>query len=100
VAVDHAGHIVGFLLAELDKMERLHHDNQALQLPYGGVTKSWRKQGVFHKLLETVMSLQVPLTATVRRSNRCGMAARLMKVGFTKISSIDQQDQFLWQPCR
>jgi hypothetical protein len=52
VAVDHAGRIVGFLLAELDKMERFHYDNQALHLPYGGVTKSLRQQGAFHKLIE------------------------------------------------
>jgi len=100
VAVDPPGGVVGFLLAEPDKMELLHHDNHALRLPYGGVTKSWRKRGVFHKLIETVMSRQVPLTATVNRSNRCGMAARLTKIGFTKIGSTGQDDQFRWQPRR
>jgi hypothetical protein len=99
VAVDHAGRIVAFLLAEPDKMERFHHDNQALHLPYGGVTKSLRKQGAFHKLIEKVMSRQVPLTATVKCANQCGMAARLMKIGFTKINSNAQEDQFRWQPC-
>ena len=98
VAVDHAGRIIGFLLAEADKIERFHHDNKALHLPYGGVTKSLRKQGAFHKLVEKVMSRQVPLTATVKRANPCGMAARLIKIGFTKISGNDQEDQFRWQP--
>ncbi len=46
VAVDHAGRVVGFLLGEPDKKERLHHDNQALHLPYSGVTKTWRTQGL------------------------------------------------------
>jgi ribosomal protein S18 acetylase RimI-like enzyme len=100
VAVDPADRVVGFLLAEPDKKERLHHDNQALHLPYAGVTKSGRRQGVFHKLLEEVMSRQVVLTATVKCANRCGMAARLMKIGFTKISSNGQDDQFWWQPGR
>jgi hypothetical protein len=99
VAVDHASRIVGFLLAEPDKMERFYHDNQALHLPYGGVTKSLRKRGAFQKLIEMVMSRQVPLTATVKRANQCGMAVRLMKIGFTKISSNAQEDQFRWQPC-
>jgi len=48
VTIDHAGRVVGFLLEERDKMERLHHDNHALRLQYGEVTKSWRKQKVFH----------------------------------------------------
>jgi len=100
VAVDHAGRVVGFLLGEPDKKERLHHDNQALHLPYSGVTKTWRMQGVFHKLMEQVMSRKVALTATVKRSNRGGMAARLMKIGFAKISSNGQDDQFRWQPGR
>lgn len=99
VAVDRAGRVVGFLLAEPDNMERFHHDNQALHLPYGGVFKSMRKQGVFHKLVEKAMSRQVPLTATVKRANRCGMGARLMKIGFTKISCNNQEDQFRLQPC-
>ncbi len=41
VAVDHAGRVVGFLLAEPDKME----SSQALHLPCAGVTKRFRKQG-------------------------------------------------------
>jgi hypothetical protein len=98
VAVDHACRVVGFLFAEPDKMERFHHDNQAFHLPYGGVTKSARKQGVFRKLVEKAMSRQVPLTATVKRINQCGMANHLMKIGFTKISCNDQEDQFRWQP--
>jgi len=98
VAVDHAGGVVGFLLAEPDQKERLHHDHQALHLPYSGVTKTWRKQRVFHKLMEQVMRRKVALTATVRRSNRCGMAARLTKLCFTKISRDGQDDQFRWQP--
>jgi hypothetical protein len=40
VGVDSAGRIVGFLLAEPDEMERFHHDNRALHLPYGGVAKA------------------------------------------------------------
>jgi hypothetical protein len=99
VAVDNAGRIVGFLLAEPDEMERFHHNDQALHLPYGGVAKSMRKQGAFCRLIEMVMSYQVPLTATVKRTNQCGMGARLMKIGFTKITCNDQEEQFRWQPC-
>jgi hypothetical protein len=99
VAVDHAGRVVGFVLTEPDMMERFHRDNQALHLPYGGVTKSMRQQGAFHRLVEKAMSRQVPLTATVKRANRCGMAVHLLKIGFTKTSRNDQEDQFRWQPC-
>ena len=67
---------------------------------YGGVAKSMRKQGAFCRLIEMVMSCQVPLTATVKHTNQCGMGARLMKIGFTRITCNDREEQFRWQPCR
>jgi hypothetical protein len=71
-----------------------------LHLPYGGVTKSQRERGAFQKLIEKVMSRQMPLTATVKHENQCGMAARLTKIGFTKTSSRAQEERYRWDPCR
>jgi hypothetical protein len=34
--------VVGFLLIEPDEMERFQRDNQALHLPYAGVTRNQR----------------------------------------------------------
>ena len=82
-----------------DELERFHHDNRALHLPYGGVAKSRRKQGAFCRLIEMVMSSQVPLTATVKHTNQCRTGARLMKIGFARITCNDREEQFRWQPC-
>jgi hypothetical protein len=98
VAANRTNRIVGFLLVEPEEMERFLHDNQALHLPYGGVTKTWRNQGTFQNLIEMVMSRHAPLTATVKRENRCKMAPRLIKIGFTKVSCNAQEDKFRWQP--
>ena len=45
VAVDPSGRVVGFVLAEPDKMPRLHHGNHALHLPCRGVTKDLAQAG-------------------------------------------------------
>lgn len=100
VAIDDDGRVVAFLLVEPDKMERFHRDNQALHLPYAGVTKSRRKQGIFRALLQQVRNRKVPLTATVKAANRSGMAARLMQIGFQKWGDDSHlgEDNFKWQP--
>jgi hypothetical protein len=56
--IDDDGRVAAFLLVEPDKMERFHRDNRALHLPYAGVTKSQRKQGIFHALLQQVRNRQ------------------------------------------
>ena len=87
VALDNNGNVVGFLLIEPDKLERFHHDNQALHLRYGGVAKSQRRAGIFLALLQQAMDRRVLLTATVKAANQSGMAERLMFSGFQKLSA-------------
>jgi N-acetylglutamate synthase-like GNAT family acetyltransferase len=97
VAVDANGTIVGLALAKPDVLERFHHENEALSLRYIGVTGSRRQHGIFRSLMETLMAKEVPLTATVLHANRCGMADRLAKIGFTKSKSDAKEVQLRWE---
>jgi hypothetical protein len=71
-------------------MERFHHDNRALHLPYGSA-KSMRRLEPSIALWKGSMSCQVRLTATVKHTNQCGMGARLMKIGFARIACDDRE---------
>jgi hypothetical protein len=98
VALDNNGSVVGFLLIEPDELERFQHDNQALNLRYGGVAKSRRRAGIFRALLQQAMVRRVLLTATVKAANQSGMAERLVFSGFQKLSAESpNQDNFRWE---
>jgi hypothetical protein len=98
IAVQSHNRVVGFQLVEPDQLERFHHNNQALHLPYGGVSSSHRGQRIFSTLAGKIMAKGVQLTATVKRANKSDMASRLLKLGFTKVISTDDQDELRWQP--
>jgi len=98
IALSRDNQVVGFLLAEPDQQERFFHDNQALHLPYGGVSESYRGQHIFLTLVEKIMAKGVPLTGTVKRTNKSDMAGRLLKLGFTKVSFTDKEDNLRWHP--
>ena len=100
VAIDDDGRVIGFLLVEPDKRERAFYNNMALHLPYGGVTASWRQQGVFPALIRQVMNRTVPLTATVKAANLSKMASRLSHLGFQNAGpgSFPDETNFRWQP--
>jgi hypothetical protein len=100
LAIDGDQCVIGFLLVEANEMERFFHNNMALHLPYGGVTASWRKGGVFTALIRQVMSRMVPLTATVKAANGSNMATRLPRLGFQNVGagSFPEETNFRWQP--
>jgi hypothetical protein len=97
VAVDADGMIVGLALAKPDRLERFLHENEALYLRYVGVSGSRRRHGIFRELMEKLMAKKVPLTATVLHGNRCGMADRLSKIGFTKSKASAKEVELRWQ---
>src|SRR5947208_13683009 len=74
VATDEAGRIVGFLLAEPDQVRRHYAEHEILELRYGGVVKSQRRQGIFTKLFERVLARMVPMAATVSPASQSGAA--------------------------
>jgi hypothetical protein len=100
VAIDGDERVIGFLLVEPDKTERFFCDNMALHLPYGGVTASWRKQGVFPVLIRQVMNRMVPLTVAIKAANLSEMASRLSHLGFQNAGpgSFPDETNFRWQP--
>jgi GNAT superfamily N-acetyltransferase len=87
VAIDEAGRIVGFLLAEPDQVRRHYAEHEILELRHGGVVKSHRHQGIFTTLVERVLARMVPVTATVSPANQSGAARLLEKLGFRSVSS-------------
>ena len=98
VATDSRGVVAAFILVEPDEMERFHHDNQALHLRYAGVSESCRRQGIFRALVQRVMEQSVPLTATVKASNQCQMAARLTLIGFQTRRTTSDEQRVIWKP--
>ena len=96
VAVDADGTVVGFVLARPDRLERFHYENEALYLPYIGVTGTWRKYGIFGRLMEKLMAKGEPLTARVLHANHCGMADRLVEIGFTIVESDAKEIRLKW----
>ena len=99
VAVDSNGAVIGFILAKPDIYERFHKENDALTLPYVGVSKKWQKRGVFTALMDELTSRSVPLTAVVLHTNKSNMVANLEKSGFTKGDKVDPNQSYLrWDP--
>jgi hypothetical protein len=98
VAVDADGTVVGFVLANADRLERFFHKNQALSLRYIGVSKNWRQQGIFAGLVEKSMGKGVPLTASVLNTNQSAMADRLLKLGYEKVESDAKETRLRWTP--
>ena len=98
VAINGAGRIVGFLLAEPDQVRRHYAEHEILELRYGGVVKSQRRQGIFTELIEKVLARMVPVTATISPANQSGAARLLEKLGFHGISAPGGEQRFRWDP--
>jgi N-acetylglutamate synthase-like GNAT family acetyltransferase len=97
VAIGADGTVVGFVLAKPDRLERFLHKNEALSLPYVGVTAIRRQHGIFGTLMEKLMAKAAPPTATVLHGNHSGMADRFAKIGFTKMESDAKQVKLKWE---
>ena len=87
VAIDEAGRIVGFLLAEPDQVRRHYAEHEILELRHGGVVKGHRRQGLFTELIGKVLARLVPVTATVSPANQSDAARLLEKLGFHSVAS-------------
>jgi ribosomal protein S18 acetylase RimI-like enzyme len=81
------GKIVGVVLARKDI-----HDQQAITLPYIGVSPDYRGRKIFSTLLDKLKADGAPLTGTVLLSNKSGMADQ-----FTEVSRDDKQIKLRWE---
>lgn len=86
-AVDEAGRIVGFVLAEPDQTRRHYAEHEILELRYGGVLKTHRRRGIFTALVTQLLNRMVPIMASVSPANQSGAAQLLEKLGFHNIES-------------
>jgi GNAT superfamily N-acetyltransferase len=98
VAVDEAGRIVGFLLAEPDQVRRHYAEHEILELRHGGVVKSHRRQGIFTCLIKRVLARMVPVTGTISPANQSGAARLLETLGFHGVPSPGGEQRFRWDP--
>jgi ribosomal protein S18 acetylase RimI-like enzyme len=99
VAVDSDGLVIGFVLSKPDNGVRLNEKNNALNLPYIGVSKKWQKRGVLTSLLEKLKAQGEPLTVSVLNANKSNMIANLEKADFAKESRQDPKQTYLrWNP--
>jgi GNAT superfamily N-acetyltransferase len=98
IALDEAGHIVGFLLAETDQARRHYAEHEIIELRHGGVIDAHRRRGIFGSLVRHVLARMVPVATTVSSANRSGVAALLEKLGFRNIGSPGGEQRFRWEP--
>ena len=107
IALNRDNQIVGFLLAEPERLGRSGEVNLTLDLPYGGVRPGHRGNYIFPTMVKKMMAKGVPLTATVSHNNKSNMASRLRKLGFKTVAYEDEilyamrvsdEDTFRWQP--
>lgn len=95
--------VVGFLLAEPDKVRAFydHEQRQWLHIAYVGVTKDWRGKGPFPALMAGIMARGFPLSAEVKYKNRSDMARKLRDCfGFRNEGCLrfPDGDDFIWEP--
>jgi GNAT superfamily N-acetyltransferase len=98
VAVDEAGRILGFLLAEPDQVRRHYAEHEILELRHGGVLKGNRRRGIFTNLIEKVLARMVPVTASISPANQSGATRLLEKLGFRSASAQGGEPRFRWEP--
>ena len=98
VAVDEAGRIIGFALAEPDQTRRHYAEHEILELRYAGVVKAHRRHGIFNSLMRQLLDRLVPVTATVSPANRSGAAPLLQRLGFQNVASPGGEQRLRWNP--
>jgi hypothetical protein len=68
------------------------------KIEYGGVASDYRCRGIFPRMLDKAKAISVRLDAVVNDANKCGMADRLIKVGFRELSrTLDNGRAFRWR---
>jgi hypothetical protein len=90
VAVD-GDRIVGFVLVDSAEVGRHWGENELLNLRFAG-------GDMLDALLARVIERAVPVTASVRDTNRSGLAAMLERLGFRKTDARIGEQQFRWEP--
>ncbi len=98
VALDEANRIVGFALVEPNRQGRHYAENEILELRHAGVAADRRDQGILGGLIERVLARMVPVTTTVSRQNRSGMARHLEQLGFRQTGSPGGEPRLRWEP--
>ncbi len=98
VAMDEAGRIIGFLLVELNPARRHYAEHEVLDLRYGGVAGTHRRQGIFTNLVRRVLARMLPVAALVNPANRSAAADLLLRLGFRRQASPGGEQRFRWDP--
>jgi hypothetical protein len=91
VAVDAAGKIAGLALARRD----LKAKDRATAIKYVGADGNSRGRRICSNLINKLKAKGISLTASVS-GNRSSMADRLVKYGFKKVESDDNETKFRW----
>ena len=97
-ALDEAGRIVGFLLAEPAQHGRHYAEHEVLELRYAGVAPEWRNRGIFTSLMAKLLARMLPVTATVPAQNSCGVAQGLRRLGFRPVAEGGGEHRLRWLP--
>lgn len=98
VALNESGDMVGFLLAEPNQARRHYAEHEIIDLHHGGVVKTHRRQGIFTKLVESVLARMVPIMVTISPANRSGATDMLRRRGFHLTGSPGGEQRFRWDP--
>jgi len=86
------------VLAQPSQARRHYAEHEIIELHYGGVIESHRRQGIFGNLAGHVLQRMVPVMATVSPANRSGAASLLQRLGFRNIGSPGGEQRFRWDP--
>jgi hypothetical protein len=90
--------IVGFVLVDSAEVGRHWGENELLNLRYALVAPAFRDGDALDTLLGKVLERAVPITASVRDTNRVGLADRLVKLGFREVESRVGERRFRRDP--
>jgi predicted N-acetyltransferase YhbS len=90
--------IVGFVLIENIQTGRHWGENEALDLRYAGLDPGYRDGEVFDTLMMKVLDRMAPITASVKDTNRIGLAPRLEKLGFRQTETRTGETHYRREP--
>lgn len=89
VALDAAGTIVGYALAEMS--------NNETSLVYVGVAKKARGQRVCSTLISKLNETGAPINTDVRANNTSSMVERFERLGFVKVDANKDRTKLRWE---
>jgi predicted N-acetyltransferase YhbS len=90
--------IIGFVLVDSAEVGRHWGENELLNLRYAAVAPAFRDDDVLDALVRKVLERAVPITASVRDTNRGGLADCLMNLGFSEVENRVGQRRFRHDP--